>query len=110
MLRLGVGLALLLFVGGDRPRKGRKIESSKDSMLIENSTEEVKAVLNSSVLFSPQTEKPIANSSITEQPTRTREEQNQRRSKLLLHLPRLEGETNVTFTDVQQKMENEDEG
>ena len=110
MLRLGVGLALLLFVGGDQPRKGRKIESAKDSMLIENSTEG--AQLKSSVSLSPQTDNPVTNSS-TEQPfliTTSREEENQRKSKLLLHLPRLEGETNVTFSDVQQEMVGSVEG
>ena len=112
MLRLGVGLALLLFAGGDQPRKGKAIQSSKDSMLIENSTERVKAQLISSGLSSPQKDSSVSNSS-TEEPfliTTAREERNQRNSKLLLHLPRLEGETNMTFSDVQQEMVTEGDG
>ena len=111
-MRLGVGLALLLFAGGVRSRKERKIESSKDSMQIENSTEKVKARLNSSVSLSSHLADSITNSS-TEQPsvvTTATKVQNQRNSKLLLHLPRLEGETNMTFSDVQQEMGREVDG
>ena len=109
MLRLVVGMALLLFVGGDQPREGKRIKFSKDSNLPENSAEKVNKQLNNSALVSPQKGNSISNSS-TEQPfvitttTTTREERSQRNSKLLLHLPRLEGETNVTFSDVQQEM------
>ena len=112
MMRVGVGLALLLFAGGVRSRKDRKIESSKDSMQIENSTEKVKAQLNSSVSLSSHLADSITNSS-TEQPsvvTAATTVQNQRNSKLLLHLPRLEGETNMTFSDVQQEMGREVDG
>ena len=112
MMRLGVGLALLLFAGGVQSRKERKIESSKDSMQIENSTEKVKARLNSSVSLSSHLADSITNSS-TEQPsvvTTATKVQNQRNSKLLLHLPRLEGETNMTFSDVQQEMGREVDG
>ena len=112
MMRLGVGLALLLFAGGVQSRKERKIESSKDFMQIENSTEKVKAQLNSSVSLSSHLADSITNSS-TEQPsvvTTATKVQNQRNSKLLLHLPRLEGETNMTFSDVQQEMGREVDG
>ena len=65
MLRLVVGMALLLFVGGDQPREGKRIEFSKDPNLPQNSAEKVNKQLNDSVLVSPQIDN--SNSS-TEQP------------------------------------------
>ena len=97
MIRLGVGLVILLSAGGERPREAKKIESMSDSLQIENTTQ-----VNSSDIVSPKLERSTPKSN-NEQPT-TQEHQNERKSKLLLHLPRLEGETNVTFSDVQQEM------
>ena len=101
MIKLGVGLVILLSAGGERPREAKKIESTTDSLQIENTTQ-VNLQTNRSGKVSPKLERSTPKSS-NEKPT-TQEHQNERKSKLLLHLPRLEGETNVTFSDVQQEM------